>query len=81
MIQNLTGTYRYFGTYYNSRMVNFKLVSTRHYTRLSNNNAQQLFPSVTKNVLKQALGYFTFLFFYVESVKQVAAAFLHKINL
>ena len=38
-------------------MVNFKLAHIKRYAKLPNNKASQQFISVTKDVLKQALGY------------------------
>ena len=63
-------------------MVDFKLAPIKH-TKLINNKASQQFISVTKDVLKQVLGYVT-PYFGAESVKQAAAAAAaasHKINL
>ena len=41
-------------------MVNFKLAPVKHFTKLTKNKQQ--FISVTKDVLKQALGYVTTFF-------------------
>ena len=38
-------------------MANFKLAPVKRYAKLANNKASQQFISVTKDVLKQALGY------------------------
>ena len=40
-------------------MVDFKLAPVKRYAKLPNNKASQQFISVTKDVLKQVLGYVT----------------------